>query len=117
MQALDHACTLAANRVHHGCELIARTNRGQSRSLRKHVHRIDLANRGESIDYVGRGNHIPNARACHAERLGKRMQYHEVVAFRKQLLARGSVIGELAIGLVDHHKTRTRGAHLTHEFN
>ena len=45
------------------------------------------------------------------------MQHHEVVAFRKQLLARGSGVGEFAIGLVDHNEARTRGAHLTHEFN
>ncbi len=112
VQGTQFALPLGCNLCHHGCVRIASTYAGKRGGLAQHVNRIDLANRREHVDDLGRRNHIAQTRAGGAKRLGQRMQNHQVGILGDKPLRRGSrakrIIGKLNVGLVDHDHAGAR---------
>ena len=106
------ALTLGCDLRHHRCVGIAGTHAGKCCRLAQHVDRIDLANRREHVDDLGRRDHIAQARAGGAERLGQCMQNHQVRMLGNKALRRSCrakrIVGKLHVGLVDHDHAGAR---------
>ena len=107
VQGSQLAVALVRNQRHHGRIRIAGTYAGKCRRLAQHVDRVDLANRREHLDNLGRCDHITQTRAGGAKRLGQRVQNHQVGMLGDKSLRRGCrakrIIGKLNVGLVDHN--------------
>ena len=106
------ALALGCDLCHHGRVRIAGTHAGKRGGLAQHINRIDLANRREHVDDLRRRDHVAQTRAGGAERLGQRMQNHQVGMLGNKPLRRGGrakrIVGKLNVGLVDHDHAGTR---------
>ena len=111
-QGAQLALALGCNLCHHGRVRIAGAHAGKCCRLAQHVDRIDLANRREHVDDLGRRDHIAQARAGGAERLGQCMQNHQVRMLGNKALRRSCrakrIVGKLHVGLVDHDHAGAR---------
>ena len=111
-QGAQLALALGCDLRHHGRIGITGTHAGKRGGLAQHVDRIDLANRREHLDNLGRRDHVTQACAGGAKRLGQRMQNHQVGMLGDKALRRGGrakrIVGKLNVGLVDHDHAGTR---------